>query len=98
MKYIKIKNIGLIEPQALYLVGASTKRNDFSKIGQFGSGNKYALAFFLRNGYEVKVFSGLNEIKIETRKETFRDHDFNVIYVNGEKSSITTEMGKDWVF
>lgn len=98
MKYIQIKNTGLIEPQALHLVGASTKRNDSTKIGQFGSGNKFALAYLLRNGYDVKVFSGTNEISITTKKENFRDHEFNVIYIGGEKTSITTEMGKDWEF
>lgn len=98
MKYIRIKNDGLIEPQALHLVGASTKRNDNTKIGQFGSGNKYALAYLLRNGYDVKIFAGLQEIVIDTKPETFRDNEFNVIYINGERTSITTEMGKDWEF
>ncbi len=98
MKYIKIKNNGIIEPQALHLVGASTKRNDSTKIGQFGSGNKYALAFLLRSGFEIKVFAGLNEILITTQKESFRDQEFNVIYINGERTSITTEMGKDWIY
>jgi hypothetical protein len=98
MKYIKIKNKGCIEPQALHLVGASTKTNDDTKIGQFGSGNKYALAYLLRNNYEVKIFSGGTEIKIETKKETFRDNEFEVIYIDGERTSITTQMGKDWKF
>lgn len=98
MKYIRIKNKGHIEPQALHLIGASTKTNDSSKIGQFGSGNKYALAYFIRNQYEVKVFAGKEEITIETKEETFRSEQFNVIYVNGEKTSITTKMGKDWQF
>ena len=98
MKYIRIKNSGIIEPQALYLVGASTKRGDHTKIGQFGSGNKYALAYLLRNGYQVKVFAGLEELTIHTEKEKFRDQEFEIIYVNGSKTSITTEMGKDWEF
>lgn len=93
MKHIQIKNNGLIEPQALYLLGASTKRNDSSKIGQFGSGNKYAIAYLLRNGYEIKVFSGLNEIKIETKEEVFRENKFQVLYINGERTSITTDTG-----
>jgi len=98
MKWIKIKNTGLIEPQALSLIGASTKQNDSSKIGQFGSGNKYALAYLLRNNYDVRIYSGLNEIKITTAKETFREIDFDVIFINGEKTSITISMGKDWEF
>lgn len=98
MKYIRIKNSGLIEPQALHLVGASTKRNDSYKIGQFGSGNKYALAYFIRNDYEVSVYAGLNNITIETKPEIFREHWFNVLYINGERTSITTDMGKDWQF
>ncbi len=98
MNFIRIRNSGEIQPQALHLVGASTKRNDTSKIGQFGSGNKYALAFFLRNDYNIRVFAGTKEIPITTQKESFREQEFNVIHINGEKTSITTEMGKDWAF
>lgn len=98
MKYIKIKNQGEIEPQALYLIGASTKKDDCIKIGQFGSGNKYALAYFLRNNYDIHIFAGTKEITITTEKETFRGQDFDVVYIDGVKSSITTEMGKDWKF
>lgn len=98
MKYLRITNTGEIEPQALHLVGASTKRNDSTKIGQFGSGNKYAMAFLLRNNYGLRVFSGITEITIDTKPEQFRDNSYNVIFINGEKTSITTEMGKDWKF
>ena len=98
MKWIKIKNKGLIQPEALHLMGGTTKTNDSSKIGQFGSGNKYALAYLIRNGYDVKIFSGLDEIVIEKKPVTFRDNDFEVLYINGEKTSITTKMGKDWEF
>lgn len=98
MNYIKITNRGQIEPQALHLVGASTKRNDASKIGQFGSGNKYALAYLIRNQYNPKIYSGTQEIEISTVKESFRGEEFNIVCINGEKTSITSEMGKDWKF
>ena len=80
MNYIRIKNNGIIDAKALHLVGASTKRDDSSKIGQFGSGNKYALAYLLRNNYNVKVFAGTREIEIKSEVEQFRDKEFNVIF------------------
>lgn len=94
--YLKIKNSGLIESGALSLIGASDKRGS-EKIGQFGSGNKYALAYMLRNNWNFRVFSGTREVEVTTKEEKFRDHSFNVIYIDGEKTSITTEMGGvDW--
>ncbi len=98
MKYIRIKNNGHIEPEALSLVGASSKRSDTNKIGMFGSGNKYALAYFLRNNYGVKIWAGLDEITVETKEHVFRDGKYNVIYINGKETSITSDMGKDWKF
>lgn len=96
MKYLRIKNNGLIDPLALTLVGASTKRNDETKIGQFGSGNKFAMAYLIRNGYEVQIYAGKRNIAIETVDETFRGIDFKIIKIDGRETSITTEMGKDW--
>ena len=90
MKYLRIKNNGLIDPLALTLVGASTKRNDETKIGQFGSGNKFAMAYLIRNGYEVQIYAGKRNIAIETVDETFRGIDFKIIKIDGRETSITT--------
>ena len=95
-KYLVIQNQGILEPAALTLVGASTKADDDSKIGMFGSGNKYALAYLLRNGYDIHVMAGNEEMKIETVERSLRGNVFNVIRINGEETSITTSMGKDW--
>ena len=96
MHYLKISNKGLLDVEALTLLGASSKRGDNTKIGMFGSGNKFSLAYLLRNNYELRIFSGLEEIKLTTIEKTFRDKKFNVILVNNKETSITTDFGKDW--
>jgi len=95
--YIKITNDGEIDSNAFTLIGASTKRNDASSIGFFGSGLKYALAVLLRNKIKLKIFSGLTEIKVGTVTEKFRGQKFERLTVNGEKTSLTTDMGPTWI-
>lgn len=94
--WIKISNSGLIEEEALTLLGASSKRNDSSKIGMFGSGNKYALAFFKRNNIDIRIFSGKNEIEIDLVEKNFKNKTFKVLSINGKETSITTEFGPKW--
>jgi len=48
MKYLKFKNNGEIQLEAITLLGASTKRTDNNKIGFFGSGNKFAILIAIR--------------------------------------------------
>ena len=96
MKYLKFKNKNEIVPEAIVLLGASTKRNQKGKIGFFGSGNKFALAYLLRNGYNINLFGGTKEILITTKQQKLGDETFNVIHVNGQQTSITTEFGAKW--
>lgn len=96
MNYLKIKNTGEIDPKSLILLGASSKRGDSSKIGMFGSGNKFSLAYLLRNKYEVSIYAGERHIPIELAREDFRDNSYSVVVIDGQKTSITTEFGKDW--
>lgn len=96
MNYLKIVNKGLIEPEDITLVGSSTKRGDSSKIGEYGSGNKFALAWMMRNDCKPFLFRGKEEIKIDTEFVLHRDNPVEVITVGGEKTSITTHMGPKW--
>jgi len=96
MKIIKITSKGEIDERAFSLLGASSKRDDNTKIGMFGSGLKYSLAYLLRKEIKFKVFSGYREVNFTTEKEVFRDKSFNRIYVNGKETSLTTDMGMDW--
>lgn len=96
MSYIKITNNGEIDINALTLLGASSKAGDAAKIGFFGSGNKYALATFLRNGIGVRIFSGAQEFAIELEAVEFRGQDFQRIVINGIQTSLTTRTGPEW--
>lgn len=96
-QFIKIESKGIIDPQAFVLIGASTKRGDDSKIGYFGSGLKYSIAFLLRNKIPFNVFAEYNEIKFSVERTNFREKNFDVILVNDQKSSMTTDMGgEEW--
>ena len=96
MNKIIISNQGLIVPEDLVLIGSSTKRGSTNKIGMFGSGWKYALAWLLRNNVEIEVYSGLEKIEITTKSVTHRSNELQVIVVNGKESSLTTDMGPKW--
>ena len=96
MNYLKFSNKGEITKEAIVLLGASTKREQTGKIGFFGSGNKFALAYLLRNGYDVSIYGGLTELKVDTISKNLGDQVFDVITVCGQETSITTEFGAKW--
>jgi hypothetical protein len=95
-RYIKIQSKGEIDSMAFELIGASTKAGDNTKIGMFGSGLNYSLAYLLRNEIDFHIFSGEVRFGIETELAHFRGKTFNRILINGVETSFTTEMGKDW--
>lgn len=96
MKYLLIENKGELDANSLILMGGSTKRGDETKIGFFGSGNKYALALLLKYNVPFKIFSGNKEIQIETKEVSFRDKSFHKILIDGQETSLTTDMGPQW--
>lgn len=96
MKYLKIQNPGEICESAFVLMGASSKRDDDTKIGFFGTGIKYAIATLMRKGIPIKVYSGMKEITIEKVIEPMRGVDFETLVIAGRQTSITTQMGINW--
>lgn len=95
-KYILIQNDGEIEQNAFELIGASTKRDDDTKIGFFGSGLKYSIAFMMRKNIDFRIFSGNKELVFGIEKDTLGNQEFERITINGKQTSYTTTMGPTW--
>lgn len=96
MQYLKIKNQGELDVRLISLMGGSTKQNDSIKIGKFGTGLKYSLAWLIRNNIDFKIFIGTVPVEIKVVTEKIQNTDFEILYINGERSSITSTMGMDW--
>lgn len=96
MKYLKIQNAGVLDIRLVALMGGTTKASDKYKIGQFGTGLKYTLAFLYRNNLDFKIFAGQEEVKTHIEREEIRGEIFEIICINGQRTSITTKMGEDW--
>lgn len=96
MRYLKIQNNGELDIRLVALMGGTTKASDKYKIGQFGTGLKYTLAFLFRNNIDFKIMIGNEEVKIHLEEEIIRNDKFEIICINGQRTSITTKMGEDW--
>ncbi len=96
MKYLKIQNNGVLDIRLVALMGGTTKSNNEFKIGQFGTGLKYTLAFLLRNNIDFHIFCGSEKVNITIETEKIQGEDFNIICINGNRTSITDKMGKEW--
>ncbi len=95
-KALVISSFGELDIAAITLMGLSTKREDSGKIGMFGTGLKYSIAKLLRDRIPFRVWNGSEEVSITTRPGSFRGKDYEQVLVNGETTSITTDMGPQW--
>lgn len=95
-KYILIQNEGEIESNSFELIGASTKRGEKGKIGFFGSGLKYSIAYMMRNNIGFRIFSGEREVILTTIPEQLKEKSFDRICIDGKPTSYTTTMGPTW--
>lgn len=97
MKYLKIQNDGVLDIRLVALMGGTTKSKDKFKIGKFGTGLKYTLAYLYRNNIDFRMFSGVELIPIGIERETIKETEFEIICINNQRTSITTSIGQDWV-
>jgi len=96
MKHLLIRNNGLLDLTLMKLIGASTKTNDHAKIGQFGTGLKYALSYLLRTGNQFRIFVGEEEIKFNIKEIIAGGNTMQEIFCNEQSMNITTQYGYQW--
>lgn len=96
MKYLRITNTGMLDARLIPLMGGTTKANDEFKIGQFGTGLKYALAYLLRENVHFTLHTSGECVPIDVVLEEIAGEEYGIITIHGEKTSITTNMGKEW--
>ncbi len=77
-----LQNPGLIDLDVIKLMGVNVKDSDDS-IGMFGTGLKYAIAVFLREGIEFSMFRGEDEYIFTTESKNIRGKDFEVCVMSG---------------
>lgn len=73
--FLKIENPGQAPVEGFTVLGVSladTSKN-VGVIGQFGSGNKHAIAVLLRNDLSPVVFAGTLKMEFGTRSQTVTD-------------------------
>lgn len=111
-KYLVFTNPGLLSLLDLTTMGDSCKREDSTKIGQFDSGLKYAIAILLRNNVDFIIFSGCKEFTFSTdvigddttgkTKEVIQLNEFDFYDGDEVHTSVNTafspKLGYDWEF
>jgi hypothetical protein len=95
---ITLQNEGLIEIDAIKTMGVHVK--DGESIGFFGTGLKYAIAVFLREGVDFSLYIGSNLYDFFTIDKQVRGKTFQFCHMQGPYDStelgFTTEVGKNW--
>jgi len=91
---IVFKNKGLLDIRAVQTLGVSVKKE--GAIGYFGTGLKYAICVLLREKQTIKIYIGTECFEFESRTENIGGKDFEIVFMNGQQLSFTTEFGKNW--
>lgn len=92
---IVFENPGIFDLKALTTFGVSVKNTD-NPIGMFGTGSKYAISIFLRNGFNLKMITGGQEYKFGLESSSIRGKTFDIIKMNDIEMPFTTHLGMNW--
>lgn len=96
---IILKNRGEIDIDVIKTMGVNVKESE-SAIGYFGTGLKYAIAVFLREGIDLQLWIGANRYEFYCETKAIRGKDFDLCMMRGPYDSVplgfTTDLGKNW--
>lgn len=96
---IILKNRGEIDVDLIRVMGVNVKESE-NPIGQFGTGLKYAIAVFLREGIEFSLWIGANKYEFFSEEKDIRGKTFSMCKMQGPFDSIdlpfTTDLGRNW--
>lgn len=86
---------GLIDLEAVFTFGVHAKETE-NPIGYFGTGLKFAIATLLRTGHQVHIHRGSSRHEFRVVEMTFRDKQFQKIFLDDRDLSFTTDLGRNW--
>lgn len=96
---IILRNRGEIDIDVIKTMGVNVK-DAASPIGFFGTGLKYAIAVFLREGVELSLFIGTNKYAFITEQKVIRGKSFDLCKMQGPFDIVdlgfTTDLGRNW--
>lgn len=96
---IILKNKGEIDIDLIRVMGVSAKDSN-NPFGIFGTGLKYAISVFLREGIEFSLWIGANKYEFFTEEKMFREQSFAMCKMRGPHDSIdlpfATNYGRNW--
>lgn len=96
---IILRNAGEIDIAVIKTMGVNVKESD-SAIGYFGTGLKYAIAVFLREGIDLQLWIGRNQYEFYVEPTVIRGKEFALCKMRGPYDSVdlgfTTGLGKNW--
>lgn len=77
------------------IMGVSVKTGS-NPIGYFGTGLKFAIATLLRNKQKIELSVCGERYSFGTKNVEIRGEAFEVVTLNGEELSFTTQLGRNW--
>ena len=100
-KYVEFSNKGGFDVSLATIIGFTTKRDDDSKVGKFGSGLKYSIPYLLRNNVDFHLYVGEKPFKFDAEiVEGYHNNSVvktEVVKVNGQSTGLSVDAGPDWI-